>query len=79
MRGGRGGRWASLALGLAVMALAVAALGRAGSSAGGLLAHSRMRELESDAYFYTEVGDVREFLGGGDRRRLEAKRIPLKH
>ena len=56
-------RWMSLALGLALMAVAVGTLHRASSSAGEVMVQSRVQGLESDAYFYTEVGDVGAFLG----------------
>ena len=55
-------RWMGLALGLALMAVAVGALHRASSSAGEVIMQSRVQGLESDAYFYTEVNDVRAFL-----------------
>ena len=60
-------RWAALALGLASMAVAVVALHRASSSTSDVVVQSRAQGLESDAYFYTEVSDVGEFLG--DRGR----------
>jgi hypothetical protein len=55
-------RWAGLALGLAGMGLASLALSHASGGAGPVVAESRERGLESDAYFYTEVGDVGAFL-----------------
>jgi hypothetical protein len=60
-------------LGLALMAVTVVALDRASSSASDVLAQSRMQGLESDAYFYTEVSDVREFLD--DEGRYGAPRL----
>ena len=56
-------RWGALAVGLASMAVAVVALHHASSSASEVLVQSRAQGLESDAYFYTEVSDVGEFLG----------------
>ena len=55
-------RWTGLALGLALMAVAVVGLHHASSSASDVLAQSLAQGLESDAYFYTEAGDVRAFL-----------------
>jgi hypothetical protein len=55
-------RWKGLALGLVMITVAVVALHHASSSAGDVVAQSRARGLESDAYFYTEVSDVRAFL-----------------
>ena len=62
MTGGALRRWMGLVLGLALMAVTVLVLDRASSSAGEVLASSRTQGLESDAYFYTEVSDVRAFL-----------------
>ena len=44
------------------MAVAVVGLHQASSSASDVLAQSLAQGLESDAYFYTEAGDVRAFL-----------------
>jgi hypothetical protein len=63
MRGGRHRGWTGLALGLALMAATLILLHLASVRAGPLLEQSRARALESDAYFYTEAGDLREFLG----------------
>lgn len=66
-------RWMGLALGLAVMALAVVGLHQASSSPDtGVVAQSRVQGLESDAYFYTEVGDVRAFLDDEGRYGSES-------
>ena len=62
MRSGTTRGWLGLTLGLALMAIAVAGLHRASASAGDVMALSQARGLESDAYFYTEVNDVRAFL-----------------
>ena len=54
-----------LVLGLALMAAAVVVLHRtsaASDTVWAVLAHSRTQGLETDAYFYTEVGAVRSFL-----------------
>jgi len=73
MTGGPLRRWMALVLGLALVAVTVVALDRASSSAGDVLAQSRTQGLESDAYFYTEVGDVRAFLD--DEGRYGAPRL----
>mgnify|MGYP001821725604 CR=1 FL=1 len=65
-------RWTGLALGLAVMAVAVAALHHTSSSAGDVMVQSRAQGLESDAYFYTEVGDVGAFLDHEGRYRHQS-------
>jgi len=62
-------RGMGLALGLAVMAVAVVGLHHASSAAGDVVAQSRARGLESDAYFYTEAGDVGAFLDDEGRYR----------
>jgi hypothetical protein len=62
-----------LALGLALMATTVVALGHASSSAGDVLVQSQAKGLESDAYFYTEVGDVGAFLA--EQGRYGAPRV----
>jgi hypothetical protein len=67
-------RWVCLALGLALMALAVVGLSHGSSSTGtGVIAQARARGLESDAYFYTEVSDVGAFLE--DEGRYGAPRL----
>ena len=73
MTGGALRRGVGFILGLALMAVTVVALDRASSSAGDVLAHSRAQGLESDAYFYTEVGDVLAFLD--DEGRYGAPRL----
>jgi len=73
MRGGALRRWMGLVLGLTLMAVTVVALDRATPSAGDVLAQARTQGLESDAYFYTEVGDVRAFLD--DEGRYGAPRL----
>ena len=62
-------RWMGLALGLALTVVTVVALNRASSSAGPVVAQSRARGLEADAYFYTEVSDVGAFLDDQGRYR----------
>ena len=62
-------RGMGLALGLAVMAVAVVGLHHASSAAGKVVAQSRDRGLESDAYFYTEADDVGAFLADEGRYR----------
>ena len=49
------------------MAGALALLGWSSGVASPMLAENRDRGLQSDAYFYTEAGDVRELLGEGGR------------
>ncbi len=61
--------WLGLGLGLAVMAGAVMALHHASAAAGNVMALSQARGLESDAYFYTEAGDVGAFLADEGRYR----------
>ena len=73
MSGGRLRRWTRLALGLLGMGLAVLALNVAGGSAGPVIEESRQRDLEADAYFYTEVSDVSEFLGEEGRYRQSTR------
>jgi len=65
-------RWTGLALGLALMAVAVVALHRATPSAGDVVAQSRAQGLESDAYFYTEVSDVGAFLEDQGRYKRQS-------
>ena len=62
-------RWGALAVGLASMAVAVVALHHASSSTSDVLVRSRAEGVETDAYFYSEVGDVGEFLDDEGRYR----------
>jgi hypothetical protein len=67
-------RWMGLVLGLALMAAAVVILHRTSAvkdPVWAVLAHSRAQGLEADAYFYTEVGDVRAFLDARGRYGVE--------
>ena len=59
----------TLGLSLAGVALVVAGLNRASASVGDVVAQSREKGLESDAYFYTEVSDVGAFLDDEGRYR----------
>jgi hypothetical protein len=59
--------WMGLALGLGLMLAAVVVLHQASSSASDVVAQGRTQGLESDAYFYSEVSDVRAFLREGGR------------
>ena len=65
-------RWMGLVLGLAMMAVAVAGLHQASTSAGDVMAQSREKGLESDAYFYTEVDGVEAFLEDEGRYRPQS-------
>jgi hypothetical protein len=58
-----------LALGLGLMAAAVVLLHQTSSSAPDVVSRSRSLCLESDAYFYSEVSDVRAFLHEDGRYR----------
>jgi hypothetical protein len=69
--------WARLAAGVVLLALAVAGIHatttRAGGPAARVWTHNVRRGLNASALFYTELGDVREFLdarggryGGGE-------------
>jgi hypothetical protein len=49
------------------MGLVVVALHHTSASAGDVMAQSRARGLESDAYFYSEVDDLQAFLGDEGR------------
>ena len=60
MRAPRSGM--GLVLGLGLMVAAVVALHHASSSAPEVVAQGRMQGIETDAYFYSEVSDVRAFL-----------------
>jgi hypothetical protein len=63
--------WAGLMLGLVVMAVVVAALHQTSTPRSGLednvVVQGRARGIEADAYFYTEVGNVRAFLDASGR------------
>ena len=74
MRTSRLRRWTSLALGLAGMGLAALALSLGSRSAGSVITQSRERGLESDGYFYTEVGGVEAFLEDDGRYRRQSTR-----
>jgi hypothetical protein len=67
-------QWTGLTLGLVLMALAVAVLHWTSVPRDGLegdvVVQGRARGIEADAYFYTEVGDVRAFLEAGGRYGL---------
>jgi hypothetical protein len=49
-------------------------LDRTSSSAAHVLARSRALGIESDAYFYSEVSDVRAFLDAAGRYRAPRER-----
>ena len=63
--------WAALLLGLFAMAVVVAALHRTSTPRDGIednvVVQGRAQGIEADAYFYTEVGDVRAFFDAGGR------------
>jgi hypothetical protein len=54
------------------MAGAVLALHHASAATGDVMALSQARGLESDAYFYTEAGDVGAFLDDQGRYRRQS-------
>ena len=66
-------RLALLGLGLATLGALVALLDRA-SEAMAVVAHGRAQALESDAYFYSEVAPVRDFLEEDGRFALAGDR-----
>jgi hypothetical protein len=51
------------------MGAAVLALHHASAALGPVVAQSQARGVEADAYFYSEVGDVGEFLEKAGRYR----------
>lgn len=61
MKGGKRRRLMLLGLGLGSIVALAALLDRASEKAP-VVAHGRTRALESDAYFYSEVAPVRDFL-----------------
>ena len=70
----RARRWTRLTLGLAAMGLTALALSVASGLLGPVVEESRQRDLESDAYFYTELGGVEAFLEDDGRYRRQSTR-----
>jgi hypothetical protein len=62
----KNGRWFRLALGITGVGLFVVLLhllsGSVPGSTGALIEHNRRKQIEVGAYFYSEVGDLKEFL-----------------
>ena len=71
-------RWLGLIAGFAAIAIAIAAIhlgvGRAGGAFGRVWAHNVERGINATAFFYTELGAVREMIDRRDGRYADPAR-----